>query len=332
MGLFSRRETRADSYTNQILQIAEANAFGGSRSAVVEACAGVWAHALAAAQVSGGALTKRLVTPGFLASVGRDLITTGQSLWLLRMSPVPELLRAFPPQLPLEGGPERNSWRYQLSLEGPVGSWTAGTRSAAEIIDIRWDSLPSRPNLPVSPLDTPTAVAAAQVDRGLALESHIVGRYVLPVSASGPKGTTGTDISLQSQLERKGSGLTVLPGMQMTSGGRVQMEQSRVGFTPSEFQIEAGRDLWQRAASSVGVSQELISAAGRSATFRQFLAQSVSPRLLMIAQEVGRVLEDGTGLRPGADAADGLSLRARAVKSLVEAGHSLADAKEIAGL
>ena len=82
-------------------------------TAAVEMAAGVVSRAFAAAEIRG----TELAGPEVLASIGRDLVTRGQSLWIVDAGDL------YPAQtMDVSGQHPRRTWRYSVELAGPGGS------------------------------------------------------------------------------------------------------------------------------------------------------------------------------------------------------------------
>ena len=83
---------------------------------------------------------------------------------------------------------------------------------------------------------------------------------------------------------------------------------------------------------TVGLAPGLLESAGRSGQWRVWRVERLQPRCSMIAAELGRVLEAPVTVRATVDAADGISLRAGALKRLVDAGIPAEDARKVVDL
>lgn len=84
-----KRESGGD-FSDAVVRLIEAQAAGTvadtSSTAAVESASGALSRAFASATVEGDDWARELVTPAFLAQVGRDLIRRGDSMHVIRMS------------------------------------------------------------------------------------------------------------------------------------------------------------------------------------------------------------------------------------------------------
>ena len=326
-----RRERRAwpGGYEASLLATVEAQAAGGAfGSAMAETVASFWADTLAGCMVDG----TDLVGPADMSAIGRDLVLDGESVWLFRTGP-DRLDRAWA-RPDMEGQSiDRNNWVYRLTM--PTASATMyvpgvlGSSVVHHRWDPRWDETTAR-----SPLSNSSVAAFDTAERGIGLEAAKGGGYVLPVDASGGRANDDTENSLRTAIAgiAARSGLIVIPGAQKVGGGALQLGQARIGFSPTEHQTEALRDLWARSLSTVGLAPGLLESAGRSGQWRVFRVQRLQPRCNMLAAEYSRVLETPVTIRATPDAADGLSLRSGALKRLVDAGIPAEDARKVVDL
>ena len=117
----NKLETR--SYTDAMISSILANAQGKSLStptatAALEACAGTTGRGFAAAEVSGQASLTRALTPGVLSLIGRELIRSGEAVFMIDTNG--SRLKLLPAQSwDVDGDPDPDSWEYTLTLGGP---------------------------------------------------------------------------------------------------------------------------------------------------------------------------------------------------------------------
>lgn len=137
---WQRRETRAASFTDAVTQalLAEASGTTGYETtvAIVEACAGWWSRAFAAATVTPTSTTARSLTPLVLSQIGRDLL-------VVELYPLA--------QFEIVG--TRSSWDYQVEVEQPDGTATTGRLPGEQVIHLRYAVDPERPWKGLGPLD-----------------------------------------------------------------------------------------------------------------------------------------------------------------------------------
>ena len=107
-------------------------------------CAGTTGRGFAAAEVSGGqgSLTRAL-TPGVLSLVGRELIRTGEVVFMLDTNAGLKLLPAQ--SWDVDGDPDPESWEYRLTLGGPSRTFTHNHIPATSVLHFKYAVDPSRP-------------------------------------------------------------------------------------------------------------------------------------------------------------------------------------------
>ena len=143
-------EKRESSYTDAIITAILANAQGKglsspSATAALESCVGLTGRGFAAAEVSGGqdSLTRAL-TPAVLSLIGRELIRSGESVFMLDTNG--DGLKLLPAQTwDVDGDPDPSSWFYTLTLGGPSRTFTHNHVPATSVLHFRYAVDPSRP-------------------------------------------------------------------------------------------------------------------------------------------------------------------------------------------
>ena len=137
-----RREAETDSYTETVIaqRLAAANAIIDATSlGVIEACAGLWGRAFAAAE-------NDKLSASLLARIGRSLLLKGECVYL-----IDGLVEAA--TWDLTGGMDAATWRYRLDLPGPSSSTTA-TRPYASVLHFRIGQTKEQPWKGVSLFET----------------------------------------------------------------------------------------------------------------------------------------------------------------------------------
>ena len=112
-------------YTDAIVSLLQARDRGVSVGepgaiAALEIAAGMWSRGFASAEVSPAIPA---VTPSFLASVGRSLVRTGQSLWAIDVRRG-EIVLTPAASWDVAGSADPESWVFRLDLAGPSGGET----------------------------------------------------------------------------------------------------------------------------------------------------------------------------------------------------------------
>ena len=143
-----KRQSGGD-FSDAVVRLIEAQAAGTaadpSSTAAVEAASGALSRAFAAAEVQGEAWVQEIVTPAFLAQVGRDLIRNGDSMHVIRMTAEgePQLIPAS--SWHWEGNHNPDSWTVRVTAYGPSTS-TTWNLPAESVIFVRW-GIDARTNL-----------------------------------------------------------------------------------------------------------------------------------------------------------------------------------------
>ena len=134
------------------------------------------------------------MTPAYLAEVARALILRGEHLSAI-MGPPLRLLPAGAHDV--SGGYDPETWRYQLTLDGPSGLQTM-LLPAAGVVHLRWSTDAARPWRGVSPLERAGVSAGllGWLETRLGQEARADG-----VSVAGASGRRGRKrYSAQSRL------------------------------------------------------------------------------------------------------------------------------------
>ena len=176
------------SYTDQVVTAILQSASGGGvrpalATAALEACASMFAAALASCAVSGPSSVVRAFDATWRAATASELIRRGQCVYIIGADPVDGLHLAPVSHWDVHGGPRPSTWYYRVALSGPSGTaWE--THSAAEVLHMRWATDPSRPWSGISPLQhaADTASLAGWIEKRLAEESSGPVGSFLPVA------------------------------------------------------------------------------------------------------------------------------------------------------
>ena len=340
LGWLREFRAAAGGYEDQQLR----QAFPGLSSGAVRAAAlgalqtaaGALARALATAAVTGdrGALTAET-----RYAIGYDLVRHGQYVALLQIQRdgAARLLRADA-NAPTYGGPDRESWRYTLTIGGPSHTRTL-TAPAASVVHVLWNSESITPWRGRSPLAAAAASGslAARVAHSLTGEADIPSVRVTPMPAGQQAGTA------QLIANRLRQGGLQFPETAISAGGQGRVaapitdwKGNRYGFDAPDSQIKLHQHMGEEIGTACGVPAAMMAGA-RSAgpamkeAFRQFLLLTVEPLAELVAAEVSRVTESRVRLTFDALAAVDAAGRARAVHVLTEAGIDKAEAMRRAG-
>ena len=338
-----RRETRATQpFTDAIVSAIASQAAGttaGDPSAIaaLEACAGIWSRAFAAATVEPA---HPAVTPAVLALIARDLIRRGESVFAIEVEGAAPVLR--PAGSWDVRGPWREAeWFYRVDLFGPSGNVTRFVPSAT-VVHARYSVDPSRPWLGLGPLDWArhTGALAANLELRLSEEASGAVSRLIPIPEEGADGALD---GLRADIAAgRGRALTVETtaagwGEGKSAAPMSDWKQQRIGADPPAPLISLRDDASMAVMHACGVPATLIMAnsdgTAQRESWRRFVMGSVEPVARMVALELAAKL-DTPGLRFKFDSlwAHDLAGRASSFKAMVTAGMPLDRAAGLAGL
>ena len=344
---WSRRETRATQpFTDAIVSAIASQAAGttaGDPSAIaaLEACAGIWSRAFAAATVEPA---HPAITPAVLALIARDLIRRGESVFAIEVDGAAPVLRPAG-SWDVRGPWREDEWHYRLDLFGPSGNVTRFVPAGA-VVHARYSVDPARPWLGLGPLDWArhTGTLAANLELRLSEEAGGSIARLIPVPADGGDGGDedpykqlkldiaagkGRAMLVETTQSGHGEGRTVAPQRDWV--------QSRIGADPPAPLISLRDDASMAVMSACGVQAALLGAKTDGTAmregWRQFVMGAVEPVAAMVALELSRKL-DVPGLRFNFASlwAHDLAGRAQAFGNMVKNGMPLDTAAGLAGL
>lgn len=333
LDLFRRRpvETRSSGagYTAAIMAARESYIAGrsglGELTATVQACASLWEHAFAAADVAGAPLLDRRS----MALLARTLAFRGEAVFLIRDRLVP----ASDWELSTRDGVPR---AYRLSL-AEAGGGRSETALAAEVLHIRLAADPVAPWAGQAPLRRAALSAGLLHEVELALATvwrdGPVGSMIVPLDAGGGEALDSVRGALRG---RRGAALVVEYLSQSIAGGAPAPGRGPDHLTPRLVEAEASAMLAAAKgaiANAFGVLPALLNPATTGPLVREaqrhLATWTLQPIAELIAEEASAKLGTTVAIdvhRPLQSFDAGGS--ARAVAGLVQA---LAQARE-AGL
>ena len=339
------RSSLTDAVVSAILQ----SASGGSvrtalATAAVESCGTLYASALAACEVSGPSVVTRALTADWRASVASGLVRNGQALYLIDADPSSGLALAPVSHWDVHGGPERATWLYRCQMAGPsTTAWR--TRSAGEVLHLRWLVDPARPWAGVSPLQhaADTASLAGWIEKRLSEESSGPVGSFLPVAKYDPDADLADDplAALRRDIGgARGQVLAVETAMASAdspaSAPRKDFVAQRFGANPPDGLIQLREQVTRDVGSAIGIPRALLdsSASGQASreAWRVFVATSIdglARRLeAQVLAQLGVEVAIDTSTLGGRD----LLARASVFRRLVEGKLPIADARDAAGI
>ena len=335
-----RRQESQDSYTDALVEIIQSRAAGrgtasASATAAVEAVSGLVGRAFAAAEVETAESLSAALAPPIMAAAGRALIRHGEFVALIQVGRAG--LKLSPAQsFDLSGGPNPDTWIYQLSLSGPGRTATYNHVPAAAVVHLRYAYDAARPWRGIGPLQAAALAGrlSAETTSALADESSGPRGGLLAIPTDGEDDTVKNlrqDIrNMRGQYALVEAGDWGAPG-----GGRAQWQPARLGASPPAALVELAKTATAEIYAACGVNPAIFTdasgTAGREA-YRQVLFGLIAPLGRIVSAELTAKLETPVALRWDELRAADISGRARAFQSLVGGGMDLDRAAALSGL
>ena len=164
--------------------------------AALETCACLYSRAFAAATIKGDERTK-IITPNFMALVGRNLIRRGESLHKIEVENGRIVLLPCGSWDVRGYGPVETGWQYRVDLFGPSGNYTKFINGGA-VIHCRYAIDPARPWYGISPLgwSRTTATLIANLEKRLAEETSAPVGHLLAIPHDGGDGDESSPLAM----------------------------------------------------------------------------------------------------------------------------------------
>ena len=329
-------ETRSG-YTDLILsgliQQAEGSAVPNVAGvAAAETAAGLYARCFTTAGVSASDQIRRLLTPAILGQIGRELITEGESVWLLTAADRLELVPVY--QYDAEGS--AFAWRYSsVSANGPSNTTTRRNVVQDEVLHARYSTDAREPWRGIGPYQNARITSRLQsfLESALGDESSGTRGHLLPVpKQSGLK----EDLKkLRGQLATVEHSQSAGYGQNLERGASGSLRPIRLGADPPAALVNLQAGIHSELLAVAGLPTALFdqdaSAAASREAFRAFLSTSLKPLGVLVSGELSRLFEEDVTLEFSEIAGSDLMARSRALGSLVTAGVGIAEAKTICG-
>ena len=349
---WKRREKRA-SFTDGIVAGLLAQAEGAHASAsstgILEACAGLYASAFAAARIEDApGWLRHSLGPALLSHVARNLIRTGECVFEIEVSDDGGGVRLTPAgSWDVTGGPNPIDWTYRLDTFGPSGNETR-IRPSAGVLHFRYAFDPARPWQGIGPLQfaSSTASLGGRLESLLGAEAGGPSAYLLPIPADGggaDEGETDPIDGLKKDFLKARGRVTFVEttsdawGQGGHAAPRRDWEQRRVGAAWPDELRSTRSDVGDAIANACNVPLSLLTSSAEGTAqreaLRRFAHVGLEPLGRIVAAELAFKLEAPdlilTFRRLFAGDQAG---RVRALKGLVESGVDLSTALELAGL
>ena len=324
-----KREKRQSSgYTDLIVQArldtATAAAVAATTTAAVEACAGLWERAFAAARLDGFGAE-------LLGTIGRSMLLRGECV-IVRINGQPALGSHWQ----IDGaGAAPPGWRYRVDVMTPSGALTVRT-TGRNVFHARVGVEALRPWAGRSPLASmpESTRLLASLEGSLADEAGGPVGHVLPVPDVGALGSIPNDIAALRGRTVFGESTSTGWGEGRASAPGQDWRPQRIGPEPNGATVQLRQQAAAHVLAACGVPVELIHHAeggGAREAWRRFLHGTIAPVGRVVADEAQRAFGTGGAIDFDALFASDLAGRARAYGQLRDAGLDDALARRICG-
>ena len=301
----------------------------------LEACAGVVGRGFAAAEVGGRPVVAQALTPDILEMVGRSLIRRGEIL--LYIDVTEDRLMLLPAtSYNIQGGPNPDTWAYDLMLNGPSGNLSYSGVRADSVVHVKYAVDPIEPWKGCAPLDVArlTGRLSAETVNALADESSTpVGQLIgLPVDGNDP-----TVASLKADIKTSQGKMAFLQTGDWGSVGEgyADLVPKRFGAAPTEHLVELFKHSSAEVYAACGFNPALF-ISGDSASLRESwrlaLFGVVSPLAIKVQAELTAKLETEVTLGFEEMKASDVQGRARALQAMTNGGMEIERAVALSGL
>ena len=360
---FSKAVERRASYTDAVVEALLARNSGTpaqpSKLAAVEIAAGWTGRALSMAELSPASVLTEAVNAQVLSNIGRRLIFPGEAVYVLTVAGGRVRLTEASHWDVIGTEAERGAWSYRCDIPSP-GASVQRTYPAETVLHFQYACDPSQPWRGIGPLSaaSETARTAANTENALGDEAATSRGYVVPVPQQDepdPDDANAVDplAKLTARLKSLAGKLSLVETTSAGFGGgkldapgggapSADWTAKRIGASPPAALVELRDKSHNQILAACGFPNALIEAAAGTAgreAYRQWLHTAIRPLGRIVAVELSRVFEvavslDFAELRASDDApiARAIGSRASALKTLVDAGVSLTEARRITGL
>ncbi len=335
------REAREARYTDLIIRALVGRATGADAdvkgSGALEIAAGIVGRAFAAARPVDAGRAEAVLTPACLALIGREMVRTGEALFVIEAARGLELIPVY--TWDVTGAPSPSTWLYRVDLAGPTIYRTRRV-PAADVVSCRWAVDPARPWCGVDPLTSAHLSGQLHAKTVEALRDEAGGPVgnLIPV----PKDPDNSLDEVRSTIAGLKGGAALLESMfdmwgQSQDRNRAGWDPKRIGAAPGAALVDLHSAAVRVALACCGIPAELadagVDATSRREAWRQFLHSTVAPLGRIVADELREKLELPDGFRFDWTelAAGDTQGRARATHSLAQAGVELERALTLTG-
>ena len=342
---WSKREKRdsGGDFSDAVIRLIEAQAAGkaadASSTAAVEAASGALSRAFASARVEGAPHVQQAVTGRFLAQVGRDLIRSGDSMHVIRVSMGG--VKLIPcSSWHWEGS--HDAWTVRATAYGPSTSTTWNLPEAG-VVFAKWGSTPGQPYVGTGPLSWAHTTARLQSEAERSLADEVQGPIANLLSVPNDGGDGGDDDPLKmlkaDLRTARGKALLLETTHAGWGDGRSAAPQrdwqaSRLGPNPPESMVQLRQEVFNAVLAATGTPPSLfVDSDGTSQreALRRWHMGTVLPMARLLQDELTEKLEGECRLVLDGYPKD-LQARAATFQKLVAGGVSVNEALATSGL
>ena len=341
-----KRDSGGD-FSDAVVRLIESQAAGtaadASSTAAVEAASGALSRAFACADVQATSWAQGIISPSFLAQVGRDLIRNGDSMHVIKMTTTGDVQLIPASSWHFEGNHDPDSWMVRVTCYGPSTS-TTWNLPAASVVFMRWGSTPGQPYVGTGPLSWAhtTARLQSESERSLADEAGGPLAQLLAIPQDGGAGDEddplkGMKIDIKAArgqallVETTSSGW----GEGKTAAPMRDWQASRLGPQPPDSMPMIAKQTFAAVLSACGCSVAMFDdsdGTSKREAQRIFLHGTVRPLGKMLAAELSAKLDTDIVLNFDQLYMHDLAGRAQAFQKLVAGGMDAAKAAALSGL
>ena len=342
------RGSYTDTVVTALYQEARGQNSNALATAALESSAGLWGRAFATAELSGLGLWAEALGPDVLLQIGRSLCRRGEVVYLIEVRAGEPMLIEASDWL-VRGGPNPASWYYQLQLSGPSDINETRIVSGERVLHPKYAVDPMRPHVGLGPLEVAESggklAGLAEQKLAQALNAPVLSHLIVVPDSGGRDDSTADDVDedddayagVRADLAKAEGGAYVaeeLSGSSDESTRRWQIE--RMIPDPPEHLV----NLYDMSRASVyracGIPDNIFSGGSTGARegWRELLHGTLTPVMTAcVIPELERKLNlSGVSADWSELKASDLQGRARAAKSLVDAGFELDEVRTKAGL
>ena len=245
----------------------------------------------------------------------------------------------------VQGRPRRETWIYRVTQSGPSFTETR-TLPADEVCHVRYAWFPEQPWRGASPAAFASNGSGliGGIDTTLAGEANSPAGYVLvaaDLGADAEDDDADPFVKMRAELASLCGGLTVAPtqkdalGRGTDAAPRSDYDAKRFGFAPPEELTALRRQALVDALGCYGIPGPLVDERAAAAAYREaartFRESTLPAIAALVAEQVGEAIGQ-PDLQFVFPTVTDISLKARAVASLVSSGMTISDARSVVGL